>query len=269
MGINNKRKKKIPTLDELLSSVGSSRKDLYELKYAKSLREARANKTEQNTLESLKIRTGNYSLRYRIKQNPWVNNRPATKAVSWLFKTVFKDPTTFRYSHKLLYAGGLFMFEYKNPKYKGTSVLPWFDKYPLVLSLGPTTTNEGPRNIGFNLHLLPPRIRIIVICAIFELHKQAYRYQVFLKSNKPIDINYGIIVKKLERLGVKFAIRMYIPNRQNQIVRFPIKEWHKAIFIPSRGYDAIRSNQLIKEWRLFNRRNGNSISPNIDWRTNI
>lgn len=263
------KKKKIPTLDELLASVGSSRKDLYELKYSKSLRDARANKREQETVEKLKIRTGYYSLRYRIQKNPWVNNRPASKAASWLFKTVFKDPAKFRYRHKLLYAGGLFMFEYFNPKYKGTSVLPWFDKYPLVLSLGPKVTNEGPRNIGFNLHLLPPRIRIIVLCAIFEIHKQAFRYQVFMKTDKPVEINYGKVVDKLKRLGVKFAIRMYIPNRQKQIVCFPIKEWHRAIFIPSKGYDSIRSRQLIKEWRTYNQANGYSISPQIDWRANI
>ena len=71
-------------------------------------------------------------------------------------------------------AGNLFSFEYKSPKYAGTSVLPWFDKYPLVLSLGPVVTNLGVRNIGFNLHLLPAKIRIIVVCKIFDLYKKPY-----------------------------------------------------------------------------------------------
>lgn len=263
------KKKKYLTLDELLARVGKLRQDLYSERYEKSLSEARGKSQEQEAIEKLNIKTGNYSLRYRILQNPWVSQRPASKASSWLFKTVFKDPKTFGYNRRLLYAGGLFTFEYKNPKYKGTSVLPWFDKYPLVLSLGPKVTEQGIRNFGINLHLLPPRIRVIVICAVFEIYKKSYRYQVFTKNNAPIDINYYVVVKKLEQLGVKFAVRMYIPNRQNQIVRFPIKEWHRAIFIPSRGYDSIRSAQLIKEWKEFNKRNGNSISPNIDWKARI
>lgn len=147
--------------------------------------------------------------------------------------------------------------------------MPWFDKYPLVISLGPVVTNQGIRNLGFNLHLLPPKIRVIVLCAIFELYKKLYRYQVFFKQEKPIKIDYRQIVNALESYGVKFCIRMYIPSRMNQIVKFPIKDWHKGIFIPSRGYDSIRAAQLIKEWKEFCRDNGFSTNPNMDWKSNI
>jgi hypothetical protein len=263
------RGKKIPTLDEILSKMGTSREELYSLKYKKSLEAARASKAEEETIAKLKIRTGYYSMRTRVKNNPWIKQRPASKAYQWLYKTVFKDSTTYRYTRRLMYQGGMFAFEYKSPKYKGTSVLPWFDKYPLVISLGPVVTKLGIRNIGFNMHLLPPKIRIIVMCAIFELHKKMYRYQIFMKQDKPVTIDYRLIVNNLERYGVGFCVRMYIPNRMNQIIRFPYKDWHKAIFIPSRGYDSIRAAQLIKEWRAYNKKHGHNISPNIDWKAHV
>lgn len=265
----NRRKRRLISLADFLNQMGVPTKDLYAIKYKKSLEDARASLLDQKTIESLNIRTGYYSMRTRLKNNPWVREHPASKAYSWLFKTVFKHPEIYRYNRRLMYSGGMFTFNYRNPKYAGTSVLPWFDKFPLVISLGPHETNLGLRNLGFNMHLLPPKIRLIIMCSIFELHKRMYRFQVFMKQNKPVNVDYRLIIKNLERYGIKFCIRMYIPNRQTQIVCFPIKEWHKAIFIPSRGYDGIRARQLIKEWKDYNRKNGIHISENLDWKSNI
>lgn len=264
------RKKQVITFDELVNQTGKpTHKDYLNNKYRVTLAQARGSNMQDDLIEKYNVKSGYYSLKTRILKNPWLKTRPATKAVQWLFKEVFKDPTTFRYSRRLLYQGGLFAFEYKNPKYKNTSVLPWFDKFPLVLSLGPITTEQGIRNLGFNLHLLPPKIRIIVLCRVFEMYKRLYRYQVFMKREAPIAVYYKNVVKVLEMYGVKFCVRMYIPQRMNQIVRFPIKTWYRAIFIPSRSYDGIRAVNLIREWRKYTRTNGFSINPNLDWKSKI
>ena len=140
------KQRKVQKLEDLLEQNPTgpiTQKDLYSLKYKESLRKARASKLEEETIQKLNIRTGNYSLRYRILKSPWVSQRPASKAVSWMYKTVFQNPSIYRYNRRLMFQGGLFMFDYLNPKYAGTSVLPWFDKYPLVLSLGPKETNQA------------------------------------------------------------------------------------------------------------------------------
>ncbi len=265
-------KKKVVNIDDFLDEF-QKKPNLDKLhlseKYRTSIGQAKSTDNDDELIEKLKLRTGNYSLRTKIIKNPWVQSRPATKAVSWLFKQVFQNPNEFRYSKRLIYQGGLFMFQYKNPKYKGTSQLPWFDKYPLVISLGPVVTKLGVRNLGFNLHLLPPKIRIVAICAVFELYKKLYRYQIFFKQNKPVQIHYKQIVRALDMYGIKFSIRMYIPARMNQIVYFPLKTWHKAIFIPSRGYDSIRAAQLIKAWRIYCRNNHHPASENINWKSII
>jgi len=267
-----KQKKNVINIDDVLNIKKDkiTMKDIHGIKYKQSLAQARATDNDSELINKLNLKTGYYSMKTRIMKNPWINDRPASKATKWLFQEVFKDAKTYRYSKRLIYQGGLFQFDYKNPKYKGViSVLPWFDKYPLVISLGPVVTKNGPRNIGFNLHLLPPKIRIIVVCGIFELFKKLYRYQIFFKQEKPVQIHYKLIIKALERYGVKFCVRMYIPQRMNQIVRFPLKDWHKAVFIPSRGYDAIKANKLIIEWRKFCRKHKFSTRENIDWKSTI
>lgn len=258
------KQKKVVNIDDLLEI---NKKDIIKNKYKTSLSESIASDNDTNLINSLNLRTGNYSLKTKIIKNPWVNDRPASKAVKWLFNEVFKQPQEYRYTRRVLYQGGLFTFEYKNPKYKGTNILPWFDKYPLFLSLGPIVTNNGIRNIGFNLHLLPPKIRIVVICAIFKMYAKLYRYQVFFKQDKPVQIHYKQIINILEKYGVKFCVRMYIPSRMNQIVKFPIKTWYKAIFLPSRGYDSIKAEKLIREWKKFCRKNKFAGKENINWKS--
>ena len=260
------KKRKPITLEEALKT---DKKSLYRDKYAKSLDEA-TGKDKTKEIDDLKLNVGKFSLKTRIKNNVWLKSGvPASKAISWLFKDVFKQPEKYRYNKIYLEQGNLFMFEYKNPKLKGTKALPWFDKYPLVLSLGPIVTKNGPRNIGFNLHLVPPKIRIIILCTIFEMYKRLYRYQIFYKKKGAVYIRYGALVKPLLKYGADFCIRMYIPQRQRVIVTFPYLDWHKAIFLPSRGYEGIRAAKLIQAWRQHLRKQNIGTSPNVNWQSHI
>lgn len=269
-------KKRTLTIDELLRILLSETTEtnintaFYATKYNKSLSASKPDEKLIDEIRKKTLRVGKFSLKTRILKNEWVGHRPSSKAISWLYNEVFKNPKIFRYNKKLLFQGGLFMFEYMNPKYKDTSILPYFDKYPLVLAIDGVATSNGLRNRGFNLHLLPPRIRIITLCFIFEIYKNIYRYSVFNKyDNIPIPVKYKEVMKVLEPYGVGFAIRMYIPSRQRQIVRFPIREWYRAIFIPSRGYYDIRAKKLIREWKNYCTTNNISISEKIDWKSVI
>lgn len=268
------KKRKTISWEELIKQADAqnapSKKEQYEDKYSKSISKAKASEMEQEQINKLKIRTGKYSLRTKILNSKWVKTgRPSTEALKWLFGTVFKNPRDYRYNSMLLKQGGLFIFEYTNPKYKNTSVLPYFDQYPLVLSLGPISTNEGVRNLGFNLHLLPPKIRIIVLAQVFDIYKKLYRYNIFYKKDRPVNVKYKQIIKVLDKYGVRFCVRLYIPRRMKQIATFDVKDWHKAIFISSRGYYGIKAKQLQNEWRKFNRENGYNNNVNINWKTII
>lgn len=246
-----------------------SLKTFHEEKNKKSIADAKG-KSPEKEIEDLKLTVGKFSLRTRIRNNPWLKSgRPANKALEWLHKICFKQPEKYHYKKMLFAQGQLFTFEYFNPKYKNTKSLPWFDKYPLVLSLGPVVTKEGVRNIGFNLHLVPPKIRIIILATVFEIYKKLYRYQIFYKKQGPVQIKYEHLAKPLMKYGAGFCVRMYIPNRIRQIVIFPYNEWHNAIFIPSRSYDGIKATKLIQAWTKYVRNLGFSTRATINWDKNI
>lgn len=263
------RKKPI-TLEEYLQMKPKAR-EMYAERYQNSLKESKGEfKDEEDLLRTTGMKIGKYSLKTRIKNNPWLKTgRPSQQAIKWLFQEVFKNPSLYQYRKNIMFSGGLFTFEYKNPKYKGTTQLPWFDKFPLVLSLGGVATNEGIRNVGFNLHLLPPKIRIIVICQVFDIYKTLYRYNIFFSKTKPVNINYKIIMKACNKYGASFAIRMYIPQRQRAVVLFPYTDWYRAIFIPSRSYEGIKAAKLIQEWQKYVRKLGFSTSARMNWNNKI
>lgn len=264
------RQKKVQTLEEYLKQeLPINKKSLYADKYKNSIDKA-YNDSELELVDKYDLSIGKYSLRTRVKNNPWLKSgRPASEAIKWFYREVLHNPGIYRYNKRLLYSGGMFTFEYFNPKYKDTKQLPWFDKYPLVISLGPVVTKQGVRNLGLNLHILPPKVRIVVMCQIFELYKKLYRYQIFFNREKPVQIKYQMILKALRKYGVDFCVRMYIPARQKTIVMFPYKEWYKAIFMPSRAYDGIKANKLQQEWVRHVRKLGYSTQANINWETTI
>ena len=88
-------RKKIYTFEEIFDGITPSKKDMYSVKYSNSISEARDTGilTEENLRKS-GIQTSNYTLKTRILKSDWIKSRPSSKAVKWLFKEVFKDPST-------------------------------------------------------------------------------------------------------------------------------------------------------------------------------
>ena len=82
-------------------------------------------------------------------------HRPTNVRSKLAYSEIMKlcKPTT-----KYLLPGQIVLFGYAEPKFK--EELEYYDKTPLVLFCGITRTEDGNiREIGFNLHYYPPRIR--------------------------------------------------------------------------------------------------------------
>lgn len=264
------KKAKPISIDDLFNETyPKSKKEQIEEKYSKSLNKARGDDRETEMINAMdSSKTGSWSLRNRILKSKWVQTgNPFRRGMEWMYKVVFKNSKKYQYTHRINHQGGLFTWRYFNPKTKDK--LAYWDNFPLVISLGGIVTKNGIRNIGFNLHLLPPKIRIIILCQIFEMYKRLYRYQIFVKGDKPVQIRYQTIVKMLDKYSVRFCVRMYIPARQTQVILFPYNEWDKAIFVPSFGYERIRAQQLIDEWVKYSRKHNNMTNAEIDWKTLI
>lgn len=175
-------------------------------------------------------------------------NQRDREAVNWL-KTFVRFQKDARVKAKLLEPSMLYMFNYDTPKYEDT--LDYFDTQPLVLVMGQKKTSKGIREIGINMHLLPPQVRKAVLFKVFTLYKMEYRNA--LKSGRPskFNLDWQKIHRFTKSLGVDFAVRMYIPELRKNVIQFPHIEWERAIWIPSKGYSKITPVELEKEWKKF------------------
>lgn len=172
-------------------------------------------------------------------------------AINWLKTFVRKNPSA-QVKGSFLEPSMLYMFNYDNPKFKDNlSVLPYFDTQPLVLSMGVIDTKNGKREIGINLHLLPEQVRKMVLFKIYSVYK--IEYKKAMKSGKGTNfrMNWKTIHSINKNLGVGFAVRMYIPKRRSNVIKFPLTEWERAIWIPTKGYSRISPLQLEKEWKKY------------------
>lgn len=117
--------------------------------------------------------------------------------------------------------GMIYVFRYIKPKLM--EELPWWDKNPVVLALDPT---DAKNDLGINLNLLPFKIRIELLDAIYTKMKPFIQSQKAGKAAENARIQgpmpnftYEGAKKFLEKHGYEFAIRQYIPKlKSNQKV---------------------------------------------------
>lgn len=190
-----------------------------------------------------------YDIAQEILNNKWAKTpNPAAEAVNWYRKTIIPD-TKLHFKAKLMLQGHLYIFDYDNPKYE--DVLDFFDTQPLVLSLGSVKTEQGWRDIGINMHHLPPRIRTHVMISIFERYRRVYGKDIYDKNQSPAPVKWKEIAGPLFEMGIGFAVRMYIPERRKNVIEFKYEHWKDAIYIPSKGYKRITLEQLQLKWSEF------------------
>lgn len=179
-------------------------------------------------------------------------SHPAAAAVEWYKK--YKKDKDVQMRREFMKQGHLYIFDYRDPKYK--DVLDFYDRQPLVLCLGQTHSVEySKNNIGINLHLLPPAVRRIVLFEVWKMFSTSFKRNMYTDDTKQVRVDWKLIKKPLEKYGVDFAIRSYIPPRQKSIIEFRYEDWAKAIWIPSAGYTRTTVPELEKMWRQHIKKN--------------
>lgn len=197
----------------------------------------------------------NYNLWEAMHSNEIGSSRSkqtrSRNAVTWLKKFVRNNKDA-QVRGEYLTQSMLYMFNYDDPKYKDNlTVLPYFDTQPLVLIMGVVDTNEGKREIGINLHMLPEQVRKTVLYKIYTVYRIEYDKAMKRSSSTNFRMSWQEIYSINKALGVGFAVRMYIPDRRKNVIQFPLEEWERAIWIPSKGYSGISVMELEKEWKKY------------------
>lgn len=119
-------------------------------------------------------------------------------------------------------SGRMFTYLY-NPKHKDT--LPYYDRFPLVIMVGPAYKGF----YGMNLHYLPLVLRIKFLDSLMSVTNN----NKFDESTK-FRINYGMLSRFSKLRYFKPCYKHYLTNHIQSRVKFvEATEWEVAAFLPT------------------------------------
>ena len=131
--------------------------------------------------------------------------------------------------------GSMNMFFY-DPKHKDT--LPFYDRFPLVIIIGPAKGGF----LGLNLHYLPPILRAKFLDALLEA-----------TTNKKYDdttrfaVTYNMLRATSKMKYYKACTKHYLTQHiRSRLARVSAPEWEIATFLPTHDWAKTSAAQAYK-----------------------
>lgn len=119
--------------------------------------------------------------------------------------------------------GRMYAFAY-DPKTKET--LPYYDRFPLVILLGPS--KSGDAFLGLNLHYLPPKTRAEFLSTLMDFTTDK-RYD----ERTRFSLTYSMINRAAKFRLFRPCLKSYLPNHVvSNMVEVAAKDWLTACFLP-------------------------------------
>jgi len=184
-------------------------------------------KLNKQVEESLPVKAGpKYSLIKEIEKSPYYGKavtRNDDRATAFIEEHV-NVGTSGR-----IVPGQLILFKYFEPKTK--EELEYYDARPCTIFFNVVNTKEGKRVLGFNIHYYPPKMRFQIMNTIFNIYKPIYSKYFTEPNKKSLDaFDYKYLIDSLEKAGLGFGVRMYIPSLITDVRKIPPQMWQVAVF---------------------------------------
>lgn len=134
--------------------------------------------------------------------------------------------------------GGMYMFFY-DPKTKDS--LPYYDKFPLAIIVGPADNGF----YGLNLHYLPPTLRAKFLDSLLDITNN-----VSYDETTKFKASYALLNKAAKFKYFKPCFKHYLTQHvQGQFAEVPAPEWEIATFLPTADWEKGTSQQVYRDSR--------------------
>jgi len=131
--------------------------------------------------------------------------------------------------------GDMIMYAY-DAKTKDT--LPYWDKFPLTILVGPTKGGFQ----GINLHYLSPQVRGLFLARLMDLAPKKVN-----ESSRLTRLRYDTLKGVGKYKEFKPCFKQYLmSNVKSKIVRVPMPEWEIAVFMPTQQFVGVKDASV---WR--------------------
>jgi len=117
--------------------------------------------------------------------------------------------------------GNMYLFNY-SAKWDGDKRLPYWDRFPLILMVGPAKGGF----YGLNLHYLPPRKRIVLLNKLIDVSNIKS-----INENTRLRITYGIIKSATNLYKPTFKHYLFSQTR-SKLIKVPATDWNLMASLP-------------------------------------
>lgn len=134
--------------------------------------------------------------------------------------------------------GNMYMFFY-DAKHKET--LPYYDKFPLVIVIGPAKGGF----MGLNLHYLPLPLRAKFLDALLDVINNK-RYDETTKFRISYDMMQRVTKMKYFKPCIKHYLTDHVKSRFSKVLA---PEWEIATFLPTADWQGARASKVYADSR--------------------
>tara|TARA_Y100000389_G_C17319784_1_gene442425 strand:- start:83 stop:700 length:618 start_codon:yes stop_codon:yes gene_type:complete len=152
-----------------------------------------------------------------------------------------------------LQPGKIHIFKY-DPKTKDK--LAFYDKNPVVISLGSTKGLDGRLEIGINLNFIPPKQKYFLMDLIWKTYYSQIKKSMGKGNVMPIDqdfvyYDYKLLKKVLTKYGFGFAIRSYYPSLMSESYVGCFEYWPTFALLDIKDMEGIDEGKIIKLFQEY------------------
>ena len=134
--------------------------------------------------------------------------------------------------------GSMYMFFY-DPKIKQT--LPYYDRFPLVIVIGPADGGF----LGLNLHYIPPMLRAKLLDSLMAITSNN-KYD----ESTSFNLSYGLLSSAAKYKWFKPCVKHYLSsNVKSRFAKVPATEWEIAAFLPSADFAKAGKSKVYADSR--------------------
>ena len=185
----------------------------------------------------------NFKLSTAIKEHR-LYKKDISKRNEIAIKTLYKEC---KQINGKMVPGQLVIFEYMNPLLK--EELEYYDARPCTIFFGMFNSANGPREIGFNIHYYPPRMRYAIMNRIYEIYRPVFQKYFDNGIKKEIDgFDYRYLKTALNKAGLGFGIREYVPSLRKKTILVEPKWFSTAVFTEGL-FKKQALSQIMGHWR--------------------
>lgn len=133
--------------------------------------------------------------------------------------------------------GSMQMFFY-DPKTKDT--LPYYDKFPLAIIVGPAKGGF----YGLNIHYLPPVLRAKFLDALMDIADKK------ITDNSKFDLTYKTLKNASKMKYFEPCFKHYLTQHvKSKFAKVPAPEWEIATFLPTASWSKASSQKVFSDSR--------------------